>query len=233
LAALILGYSGVAINVLSTTAPNDWVEQSPCEVLAATNYNNANVSQNYMYYQFLTRNVTVTDDNTADLVDKYRGNFIGVTQEAGLPLAFYQRGVMCGGPQDATDMNTYANEMWLKSSFTYQFFSLFLNVPEVPADPVGEAMLLGVMQSTIDLAKTNGTIAPGKVLNAVQQQYITQITGDANAWRQVQTLGYWLTITFSSYVNDNSGLIEWQANYMFVYLKSDAIRLVTGNDVMI
>jgi hypothetical protein len=231
--ALISGYSGVAINILSTTQTNDFVEQSPCEILAATNYNKAGASQNYMYYQFPNRNITVSDDNTANLADASRGNYIGVTQNAGQQLAFYQRGVLCGGSQAATDQNTFANEMWLKSSFSAQFMSLFLNVPEVPADDSGAAMLLGVMTPTIALAKTNGVISVGKTLNAVQQQYITSITGDSTAWRQVQTIGYWLSITFTSQTNPNSELTEWVANYQFVYSKSDAIRSVTGSDVMI
>jgi hypothetical protein len=231
--ALVKGYSGLGLNILSTTQANDYIEQSPCEILAATNYNAAAASQNYMFYQFASRNTTVSDDNTANTVDASRGNYIGVTQSAGQQLAFYQRGVLCGGSTAAVDMNTYANEMWMKSAFTANFMSLFLNVPEVPADDTGAAMLLGVMQPTITLAKANGVIAAGKTLSSVQQQYITSITADPNAWRQVQTLGYWLQITFTSQVNANSGLTEWVANYLFVYSKSDAIRSVSGSDVMI
>lgn len=231
--ALIKGYSGVAINILSTTQANDFIEQSPCEILAATDYDAPGASQNYMFYQFPKRNITVSDDATADTVDTSRGNYIGVTQSAGQQIAFYQRGVLCGGPTAAVDMNTFANEMWLKSAFTAQFFSLFLNVPEVPADPIGEAMLLGVMNPVITQAKVNGVISAGKTINAVQQQYITQISGDGNAWRQVQTLGYWLNISFSSRTNPNNGLTEWIAKYQFIYSKSDAIRAVIGSDVMI
>lgn len=231
--ALIKGYSGVAINILSTTQANDYIEQSPCEILAATNYNNPAASQNYMFYQFAKRNITVTDDTTADTVDASRGNYIGVTQSAGQQLAFYQRGVLCGGSQAAVDMNTFANEMWLKSSFSTAFLSLFLNVPEVPADPEGAAMLLGQMQPTIELAKTNGVIAKGKALTQTQQTTISQIARDPTAWRQVQTLGYWVNITFTQQTNANSGLQEYVANYQFVYAKSDAIRQVIGSDVMI
>lgn len=230
---LIKGYSGVAINILSTTQANDYIEQSPCEILAATDYDAPNSSQNYMFYQFPKRNITVSDDNTANTVDKARGNYIGVTQSAGQQIAFYQRGILCGGSQAAVDMNTFANEMWLKSAFTAAFMSLFLNVPEVPADPVGEAMLLGVMNPVITQAKVNGAISAGKAINAVQQQYITQISGDGNAWRQVQTLGYWLNISFSSRTNPDNGLTEWIAKYQFIYSKSDAIRAVIGSDVMI
>jgi Protein of unknown function (DUF3383) len=231
--ALIKGYSGTAINILSTTQANDYIEQSPCEILAATDYDAPNSSQNYMFYQFPKRTITVSDDNTANTVDKSRGNYIGVTQSAGQQIAFYQRGILCGGSQAAVDMNTFANEMWLKAAFTAAFFSLFVNVPEVPANPVGEAMLLGVMNPVITQAKINGVISAGKDINAVQQQYITQISGDPNAWRQVQTLGYWLNISFSSRTNPDNGLTEWIAKYQFIYSKSDAIRAVIGSDVMI
>jgi hypothetical protein len=227
------GYSGCGLNILSTTAPNDYVEQCACEILGATNYNNVNAAQNYMFYQFPKRNVTVNDDNTANTVDSSRGNYIGSTQSAGQVLSFYQRGILCGGSQAAVDMNTYANEQWLKAVISAQFMSLFLNVSRVPANPTGQSMMLAIMQPIIDQAKLNGVISVGKVLTPVQQVFITQVTGDNNAWRQVQTLGYWVSITFSSYVNTNTQLTEWQANYQLVYAKDDAIRFVNGSDIMI
>jgi hypothetical protein len=76
-------------------------------------------------------------------------------------------------------------------------------------------------------------ISAGKSLTTVQQQYISQISGDTTAWRQVANIGYWLNVTFSSFVNPNSFLTEWQANYTLIYSKNDAIRSVQGNDVLI
>lgn len=231
--ALVTGFSGCALNVLSTTQANDYVEQSPCEILAATDYTAVNATQNYMYYQFAARNTTVSDDATANTCDAARGNYIGVTQNAGQQLAFYQRGVLCGGSQAAVDMNTYANEMWLKSAVASTLMALFLAVGRVPANITGQAMILAVMQSIIDTAKNNGTISAGKTISIVQQQYITQVSGDPGAWRQIANIGYWINVTFSSYVNTNSGLTEWQANYTLLYAKDDAIRLVNGSDTMI
>lgn len=230
---LVKGNSGTALNVLSATASNDFVEQCPSEILAATNYDEPGASQNYMYYQFPGRNITVSDDTVANTVDKSRGNYIGVTQANGQQLAFYQRGILCGGPTDAVDMNVYANEIWLKSAIAQALLDLFLNVNAVPASMVGEAMTLAVLQPVLDKATSNGTFTYGKDISAVQQQYITQITGDRRAWRQVQTLGYWINITFSSYTNSNTGLTEWKANYTLIYSKGDAIRFVEGSDVMI
>jgi hypothetical protein len=229
---LVKGMSGTALNVLSVTARNDFIEQSPCEILASTEFSQPGSAQNYMFYQFPNRTVTVSDDPTADAMDKVRANYIGVTQSAGQPLAFYQRGLLCGGPTAAVDMNTYANELWLKSALGTVILALLLAVPTLPASPNGAASVLGVMQPVFTTAGENGTFEPGKTIDAVQQQYITKITGDRTAWRQVQTAGYWISVGFSKYVNQNTGLTEWQAIYKLVYSKGDAIRFVSGQDIM-
>lgn len=231
---LIGGLSGVCINILSTTQPNDYVEQSPCEVLAATNYSANNSTQNYMYQQFPARNITVSSDTDANTCDSARSNYIGQTQQAGTSVAFYQRGILCGGAQDATDINTYCNEMALKSTISATLLSLFLSVGRVPANADGAATVRGVMLPIITQFKNNGTISAGKEINAIQQAFITgQAGGDTTAWRQVQTIGYWLFISFSSAVNQLTTLTEWTCNYLLIYSKDDAIRSVDGSDIMI
>ncbi|USN16329.1 hypothetical protein PLUTO_00130 [Luteibacter phage vB_LflM-Pluto] len=230
---LCKGYSGFAINIIDPTKPNDFIEQSPAEILGATDYTQPGATQNYMFYQFGARNVTVNDDPTADVADANRANYIGATQSAGQQLAFYQRGLLCGDSTAAVDMNTYANEMWLKSDIAVTLLRFFLSVPRVPANESGEASLTAILQPVFDLAKTNGTFSAGKTLDATQQEYITTITGDPTAWRQVATIGWWFTIKIESYVNDNTNLTEWKANYTLVYSKDDAIRAVDGSDILI
>lgn len=227
---LVKGFSGCAINILGAT--NDFIEQSPAEILAATNYNRVNSTQNYMFYQFANRNITVSDDATADIADANRANYIGVTQSAGQQLAFYQRGVLCGGSADALDMNTYANEMWMKATISNRIMSAFLNQPIISADIEGEAIVLGNIQDVINAAQDNGVISQGKPINITKQQYITQITGDKMAWRQVSSIGYWVTVSLSN-TTDSAGLEQWVAEYTLIYGKKDAIRRVTGRDVLI
>jgi hypothetical protein len=137
-----------------------------------------------------------------------------------------------GGATDAVDMNVYANEMWLKDYLSAQYLSTFLSLPTVPANDIGEAMLIAVMQSGVDQAKFNGVISAGKDLNVQQQLYISQITGDKTAWHQVQTLGYWFNIRFLSRVTTD-GRTEYYAKYILVYSKDDAVRAVEGQDVLI
>ncbi|AWN08518.1 hypothetical protein HOV04_gp16 [Xanthomonas phage XcP1] len=231
--AAVKGYSGCALNVLSSTLPNDFIDQAPCEILAATDYSTTNATQNYMFYQFGARNITVTDDATANLADSLRANYIGVTQSAGQQLAFYQRGVLCGDSTAAVDMNTYANEMWIKSAITSAILTFFLAVGRVPANEIGQGQILAILQDPINVAKDNGTISAGATLSVAQQLYITQVSGSATAWRQVATIGYWIDVTFSSYVNENSGLTEWKASYTLIYAKDNAIRFVEGRDILI
>lgn len=230
---LIDGDSGAAMNVKSPATPDDYVEQSPCEILAATDYTAANATQNYMYYQFANRNATVSDDNTANSMDSVRANYIGVTQSAGQQLAFYQRGLLMGSGQAAVDMNTYANEMWLKSAIVAQILTMFLNLPAVPANEIGRGIVMGALQGVINRALRNGVISSGKTLSTIQQQYVTRVSADPSAWRQIQNIGYWLNVTFQSYTNQQTNLLEWKASYMLIYSKDDQIRFVEGQDIMI
>lgn len=227
------GFSGLALNLISSTAPNDYVEQSPCEILAATDYTQPAANQNYMFYQFPKRVITVNDDTLADQMDALRVNYNGVTQSAGSPLAFYQRGILCGGAQAAVDTNIYCNEIWVKSSITAQILNLLVAVSAVPTNDKGASMILAVIQPVLDGALDNGVFTAGKQLDAVQKVYIGQVSGDPLAWRQVQTLGYWINITFQSYQNNNTGLTEWKAVYKLIYSKGDAIRFVEGSDILI
>lgn len=233
LKAAVGGFSGTALHLLSSTLPNDFVEQCVCEIAGATDYDEPNSVQNYMYYQFPNRNTTVMDDTTADLADSLLANYIGVTQENGQALAFYQRGVMCGGPSDALDMNTYVNEIWLKSTISAAIMRYFLAVGRIPANETGQAAVLAILQTPIDSAKTNGVISAGKTLDTTSQQFITQISNSPTAWRQVATIGYWLNVTFSSYVNPLNSRTEWKATYTLIYSKDDVIRFVEGRDILI
>lgn len=233
LSALVSGTSGLCLNIQSDTAANDFVEQCPCEITGSLNYNVPGAAQNFMFYQFPNRNVTVSDDAIADIADADLGNYIGLTQVNGQRLAFYQRGVLCGGANDATDISVYVNEIWLKSALTASFMTLLLSLGSVQPNPEGAAYLIGAAQPVLNMATNNGTFSIGKELDTTQQAYISQVTGDPLAWRQVVTLGYWLEITFSRYSNPNSGRTEYKANYRLIYSKGDSIRAVEGQDIMI
>lgn len=228
---LIKGYSGVAMTIALQDG-QDFAEFCPMEILASTDYTRANASTNYMYYSFDNRTATVTDTPTSDAMDAVRANYVGQVMQAGQKLAFYQRGVLMGGSRAATDITTFANEMWLKDDITTQILNAFLALPRIPATNTGRGIVLANVQSSIDQAITNGVISVGKVLTTIQKQFITQVTNDPTAWQQVQNIGYWINVVIQP-VTTVDGRTEYKAAYVLVYSDDAQVRSVTGSDILI
>jgi len=227
--ALLEQYDGTGIMIKSTEIPFQFPEMMPMCILAATDFNRRAANQNYMYYQFNIAPV-VTDTTVSNQLDFFRMNYYGQTQQAGRPLSFFQRGVLMGRPTAPRDMNTYANEQWFKDAAGVVLMNLNLASPGVPANDSGRVEVLGVLQSPIDQALLNGTISVDKPLTAVQQATITQITGDPNAWRQVQGIGYWVD---AAVVPNPLAPEEFQITYLLVYAKGDIIRRIQGAHTLI
>jgi hypothetical protein len=225
----LAGYSGAGVT-LSEIA-NEYPEQFPAMIGAATDYDRQNSVVNFMFQQAtLTPGVTTTA--LSNTLDAERTNYYGRTQTAGQFRDFYQRGVLMGGDNDAVDMNTYFNEIWLKDAAGASILSLLLSVGRLPANKTGQIQLEGILQTVVDRALFNGTISVGKALNATQKLFISDQTGDDKAWYQVQNAGYWLGVTFESFVTEDSRT-EWKAVYTLIYSKDDAIRKVEGSHQLI
>lgn len=227
--AALIGLSGVSLTLDEIVG--EYHEMIPMIILAATNYAKRNAVQNYMFQQFAAT-PTVTTTVLSNTYDDLRVNYYGRTQTAGQTIDFYQRGVMMGLATDAVDMNTYANEQWLKDAAGSAIMSLLLSMPKVSANEKGRAQLLTVIQSVIDTALFNGTISIGKTLNITQKLYIGSITGDDLAWHQVQAIGYWVDCVLESYVTVD-GRTEWKASYTLMYSKDNVIRSVDGSHILI
>jgi hypothetical protein len=226
--AAVTGLSGVALTYAPVATEYD--EMVPMMIEAATDYTRAGATQNYMYQQFALTPKVATDA-LADTLDAIRVNYYGVTQTAGQKIAFYQRGYLVGGANAAVDQNTYANECWLKDAAASAILTDFLALPEVPANARGRGMVIGSLQDPIKRALRNGVISVGKPLTQVQQLYITTITGDDKAWRQVQSIGYWLDCQIVQVTVNNAP--EFEARYTLIYSKDDTIRKVSGSHVLI
>lgn len=227
--AALQGLSGAA-TILSPLA-GEYPELLPSMIAASTDYSRRNSVQNYMWQQ-AALTPSVSDNTTADTMDANRVNYYGVTQKAGQNISFFQRGVMMGLASDPVDMNVYTNEAWFKDAAGSALADLFLALPRVSANATGRAQLLATLQAPINAALFNGTISLGKPFTTQQKLYITNLTGDPNAWQQVFRLGYWIDCVLQSYVTvDNR--TEWKAVYTLIYSKDDAIRKVEGSHVLI
>lgn len=227
ISAALIGFGGVSMT-LDGGVSGQYPALLPGAILAATDYTKQNAVQNYMFQQYSVLNPNVTTDADSATYDALRVNYYGQTQTNGKTISFFQRGFLTGGATAPTDIGTYANEMWFKSSAADAFFNLLLAVNSVPTNAAGRSMILATLQSVITQALFNGTISVANApLTNTQILAINQIAGNTTAWQQVQTSGYWLNITFSSSVN-TSGATEYQADYTLIYVKNNSIRKVVG-----
>lgn len=228
--AAALGIPSVGL-VLNATA-GQLKEALPQAIMAATNYSRRNATVNYMFRQLGALTADVTTDANANLYDGLRVNYYGETANAGQKIAFFQRGFLCGGATDALDMNVHANEQWLKAYLTARLLSLQLSLGKIPANNQGRGYVLAQVTDAANLAKFNGTILPGKTLTTAQQIAITQMTGDAEAWRDVQINGYWADAAVVERTGE-AGVTEYVIQYTLVYSKNDVVRKVQGSHNLI
>lgn len=219
-------FGGVGLTLVGPTA-TDFPEMAPMIIQAATDYTRPNSVVNYMFQQ-LDLDPIVKDTAFSNALDSARVNYYGQTQQAGQPINFFQRGVLLGGATDPVDMNVYSNEQWLKDRAASSILGLLLAVGRVPANEQGRGQVLAQLQADpIADGLSNGTISVGKILTQTQRQYIGQVTNDPDAWRQVESIGYWVNVEM---VPDGA---EYKAVYILVYSKDDAVRKVEGSHILI
>lgn len=227
-AATIDSYSGLGISLSPTSG--EYPEQDPMMILAATNYNARNATQNYMF-QVFDQTPSVTTNADADIYDALRINYYGRTQTAGQLVDFYQRGYLMGPDTAPLDMGTYANEIWLKDALSAALMTLMLALTKVSANTTGKAQILNTIHSVVAQGIYNGTISKGRTLTNAQKEYIGTQTGDDTAWRKVVSDGYWVDVTFELETVDGSP--QYKAVYTLIYAKDDTIRKIEGRDILI
>jgi len=223
--AALRGIASVGL-ILNETV-NEYKESLPQAIMAATDYDRRNATVNYMFRQSaLTGDVTDTAESIA--LDAARVNYYGVTASAGQRISFFQRGFLMGGATAALDMNVHANEQWFKAFMASAFLSLEISINKIPANNEGRGLIMIQIADGIDRAKFNGTISVGKLLTAAQQIAVTELTGDALAYLEVQNNGYWADVEMVEIVGP-SGIAEYVAKYTIAYAKNDVVRKIEGS----
>lgn len=207
---------------------NAFAAYMPMVIGATIDYSRADATVNFMFHQFTTEQPSVTTEQWADIFDPLGINYYGATQQAGKQIAFLQRGLLQGS---ITDAGVYYNEMWLKDEIITQCFNMFIALRKVPANSDGIARASGIISSSLEIAKFNGTIIPDKELTDTQIAYITQISNDPDAWHSVQTNGLWFDMNIKSQTVGD--VVEYYLDYILIYSKGDSIRKVEGSDILI
>ena len=225
LVALLSGATGTIVTL--GAAATDYAEFMPMALLATTDYDRPNSVKNFMFQKFDSETPSVTTDAASDTYDAFKVNYLGTTQQAGKLIAFYQDGYM----MDGADVAPYCNEIWLKDAIGTEFMNLLLAVEAIPANDTGESMGTNAIQTVLSDALGNGTIQSNKTLTSTQKAYITQVSGDSDAWFQVQSTGYWLDVVISPEVVGE--VTQYIMNYTLIYSKADSVRKVEGTDILI
>lgn len=230
--ARLIGIAGTGMTLVEQA--DEYPEMIPMNVLAATDYTRRASVQNYMFQQQSGVTPLIMSAAQANRLDALRVNYYGRTQTAGQFIDFYQRGFLGGGATAPINMNTYANEQWLKDFAGARIMELLLN-KRVSANAAGRADVLSILtgdQGVIPRALFNGTISVGRTLTQIQRVFITERTGDPMAFVQVENAGYWIDATITSEV-DTSGATNFIITYSLIYAKDDVVRRVDGTHTLI
>ena len=218
------GYAGCAITY--DIIADEYHVMLPMAIQAATDYTQRNGVMSYMYRQLSSLSPSVDTDALAYQLDAANVNYIGQTQTAGQKKSIYQNGVLQGGATDPRAMNVFANEQWLKDYIRSEIFNLQLTLPQVSAGSSGLAQLSSVVNSSAQLGLFNGVITTGKTFTETQKLFITQLSGDEDVWKVVQSAGYWADVVIRSEVNND--IQTYVADYTLIYSKNDAVQSVNG-----
>ncbi|MBP5789229.1 MAG: DUF3383 domain-containing protein [Neisseriaceae bacterium] len=222
---MVENYDGVA---LTLDIYGEHGEFMPMSRIASIDYTRANAAISMFYQQFVGVDPSVNDTDVAAAYDALKVNYYGETAKGGISFPFYQNGVLQGS---ISDMGVYANEAWLKDSFVTDILNLRLAVDTLPANNVGVGMILGSLMETVNLSLYNGVTMPGKTLDNTQKSYITQITGNSDAWMAVQGNGYYLDANVEKYTEND--VEKYKVSFLYVYSKGDSINYVDGRDILI
>jgi hypothetical protein len=225
---------GTASNglILNGTA-GQYKESIPQAVAASVNYNRQNAAVNFMFRSpQVTMTADVTTNQAANLYDPLRVNYYGQTAMYGQNISFFQRGYLMGPATAPLDMGVHLNEQWLKSLLASNFLNLLLVRGIVPAANKGRLEGLIIVNEAADEAIFNGTIIPGKELNATQRIEIESISGDPLAYHQVFNSGYWADASIER-VTGPSGLMEYVLQYTLIYSANEGVRKVEGSHNLI
>ena len=226
----LIGFGGTGVT-LYEPANSDYPWLLPCALLASQQFDKPAASANYMYQNDARLKPVVNNTSDSKKFDDLRMNYIGLTQENGTNLQFYQRGVLMGGAQYPSAMGVYANEQWLKAYLKAGFLNMFLAMQQVPADEEGELLGYSYIDEAIAQAKENGSIATGKQLTVTQKNFIKQLSGDENAHLDISSKGWWRTVKINQ--ETSGGVTSYFMDYTLIYAKRDSVDKVQGRHVLI
>ena len=175
------------------------------------------------YKQFGGHSATVTTDTAKIAADTLKVNYIGLVQDYGNGLKFYQRGVN----MDGTDLGVVRDMCWINSEIVREYFALQNNAQRIPANHVGCAMVRNIVVGVADRAIANGSILVDKPLTEAQINQIKFYANDDRAADEVASSGYYIKVEL---VKDGD---KYRVLYTLIYAKGDHIQKVDGQHILV
>lgn len=232
-AASFATYLGADVNDISgvviTKGDSVLSAQIPMAIGAATNYDGVNSVPTFMFKSIASETATVDDETEADTLDRANVNYVGLVQINGAQRSFYQRGRCANGE----DIGVYFNEMWLKSRISSDILDYMLSVERIPANADGELLIYSIAVGAANKALTNGVIEKGKTLDDDQKRKVYSLTGDNEAWMNIENVGYVIDVKISKKESSGYDNGDYIATYQLIYAKGDAIKKVEGTNILL
>ncbi len=194
----------------------------PMSWYASVNYDKENAAGTIDYKQFANSVATVKTDADKVTADSLKVNYVGLVQNYGSGMKFYQTGVNL----DGTDLGVVRDMCWINSEIVKGYFSLQTNVQKLPANYVGTAMVENIICSVATSALANGAILLEKPLSSDQISAIDQYAGNDSAHDDVTANGYYVSASLSK----EDG--KYVCQYTLIYAKGDHIVKVEGLNVL-
>lgn len=225
--AAVSGFTGVCL-AYDIYDDNSQIATLPAAIWAAADYNALNGAPGAEFQKNDTIPPSVFSDQLYRTLTAARINFMGRTQQAGQPISFYQPGYLQG---DILDEGVFMNEVWLKDKFVTACLNTQLALEKWPTGDDGLTIFDNITSPIRSLAKDNGVVAIGKTLTDTQKAYISQLTGDALAWQQVQNQGDYMYRYIATQTSE--GNTSYVLKYVYIYSKGDQIRKIEGSHILI
>lgn len=137
---------------------------------------------------------SVTNKALATQLEGAGYNFYGQFAGSGQTRQFLFPGCISGSYRW---LDSYFNQIWMRRNFQLAIVDGFLNIPQIPYNAQGDAILENILSTPIQAAINFGAIRTGVVLSEQQVQNITLALGNSAAIT-IQTTGYYLATNAAS-----------------------------------
>jgi len=195
-----------------------------CGIAASIDFAATNGRTTFAFRSQSGLTADVTDASVASNLISNGYNFYGAYATANQQFVFLQPGQVSG---PFNWMDSYINEIWLNSSFQLSLMSLLSNIPSIPYNAAGNAMIESSLSDPIQAGLNFGAIRAGVAPSADQAIAVNAAAG-VRISGVLETRGWYLQVlTPSASVRQARGTPICN----FWYMDGESIQKITLSSV--